>query len=145
AHLFQQGRICQTIPDEVETPMPRPQIIVEAGDGIANHLLPRWQKEGEVRKQLIQRPQRQICFVRRATPDVIASIVRLYFGQDRRAHGGANTVAPNKDCALFNPPTGEMNANTRTILLDALKVPTEMVMGWVDGIAQQPLQPIPRC
>src|SRR6516165_7199059 len=145
AHLLQQGRVRHAIPDEVEPPMPWPQVIVETGDRIANHLLLWWQVEGEIGKHLIQRTQRQIRFVRRTAPDVIASIDRPHSREDRSAYTGTDTIAANEDSAVFHSPAREMNANARTILLDALKVPTEVVMRWIYGIAQQPLKPIPGC
>src|SRR5262245_11767253 len=123
--------------------MTRPQVIVETRDWIAKHLLLRWQKEGEIRKHLVQRTARQICFVGRTAPDVIARIDWLHVGQDRSPYTGADTIAANEDGALLNPPAREMNANAGAILLEALKVPAEVVMGWINGVAQHPLQPIP--
>ena len=98
-----------------------------------------------MRKHFIQRTPRQVRFVRRTAPNVITSVDWLHFGQDRGAHTGANAIATDEDIAVLNPPAGEMHPNAGSILLEALKVPTKVVMGWIDGIAQQPLQPIPGC
>jgi type II secretory pathway predicted ATPase ExeA len=38
-HLLQQAGISQAIPDEVETPMSRSQVVVQAGDRITDDLL----------------------------------------------------------------------------------------------------------
>src|SRR5262249_45475881 len=41
-------------------------------------------------------------------------------------------------------PAGETRHHARTVLVDALEAVAEVVASLVDGLAQQPLQPIPR-
>src|SRR4029077_20051384 len=96
--------------------MPRPQVIVEARDWIANHLLLRRQEEGEVRKDLIQYAPLKISFARRPAPDVIAGIYRLHLGHDRGAHAGTDAVAANHDLAGRGTPARAKNAIVRALL-----------------------------
>ena len=104
AHLLQQGRVRHAIPDEVEAPMPRPQVIVEACDRIAKYFLLRWQEEGEIRKDLVKRALRETRFIRRTAPDVIAGIDRLHLGHYRSTDTGADTVAAYENITVLDAP-----------------------------------------
>src|SRR5438094_393938 len=74
-----------------------PQVVVEAGDGIADDLLPLRQEEGEVRKNARARRLREIGFLRRAAPDVITGIDRLHRGSDLLAYARTDAIAADEE------------------------------------------------
>ena len=46
--------------------------------------------------------------------------------------------------AFFDAAAVEVHAHAAAVLLDALERPAEMIVRRIDGLAQQPLQPVPR-
>src|SRR5262245_30189878 len=123
--------------------MAEPQVIVQSGDGIADDLLPLRQKEREVRENAFARLPLEIGFVGRAAPDVVAGIDRLDRGCDLRAHAGTDAVAADEDIGALVAPASEMHDDAGAVLLHALEGMAEVVMGRVDGLAQEPLQAVP--
>src|SRR5262249_44319864 len=83
-------------------------------------------------------------FVRRAAPDVIAGIDRLDRGRDLGAHARADAVTADEDIGALAMPAGEMHDDAGAVLLHALEGMAEMVTRRIDGLAQEPLQPVPR-
>ena len=144
AHLLQRPRVADAIPDEIVAAVARPQVVVEARDRIADHLLPLGQEEARnTGKMLAQRLRREVGLVRRAAPDVVAGIDRLHLRRDLRAHAGADAVAADQEVGALDAAVGEMHAHAALVLLDALEAAAEMVVRGIDGLAQQPLQPVP--
>ena len=95
-------------------------------------------------KDLAQRLRREVGFVRRAAPDVIAGVDRLQFGRDLRAHAGADAVAADQDVGVLDAAAGELHAHAALVLVDALEIPAEMIVRRIDRRAQQALQLVPR-
>jgi hypothetical protein len=100
-------------------------------------------KNVEVRENAFARLRPEIGFVRRAAPDVIAGIDRLDRGRDLGAHARADTVAADEDIGAFAAAAGKMHDDAGAVLLHALEGVAEMVTRRIDGLAQEPLQPIP--
>ena len=143
-HLAELCRVGHAIPDEVVAAVAGAQVVVEARDRVGDDLLARRQVEAEIRKNLFQRLRRQIGLVRRAAPDVVAGIGRLQLRRDLAAHRRADAVAADQDVGILDPAAVEVHPHAAAVLLDALERPAEMVVRRIDGLAQQPLQPVPR-
>ena len=143
-HVAQGGGVGDAVPDEVEAPLARREVVVKACDRIGDHFLPRRQKEGEVRIDLAPRPLRQIGLVGSAAPNVVAGVDRLHLRGHLAAHARTNAVAANQDVGVFDAAVGERHAHAALVLVDTLEIPAEMVVRGIDGGAQQALQPVPR-
>ena len=102
------------------------------------------QIEDEVGEDFLQRLRRQIGFVRRAAPDVVAGIDRLQFRGDLGADGRPYAVAADHDIGVLDAAATEVNANAAAVLPHSLERSAEMIMRGIDGRTQQPLQTIPR-
>ena len=50
---------------------------------------------------------------------------------------------PTKQIGALDPAFGKLDADALPVLLDALERVAEVVMRGIDGLAQQPLQPVP--
>ena len=144
-HRAQLVGVGRAIPDEIVAAVTGPQVVVEASDRVGDDLLARRQIEHEVREDLLERLRREVGFIRRSAPDVVAGIDRLQLRRDLSAHGRADAVAADQDVGVFDTAAIEMHAHAAAVLFDALERPAEMVVRRVDGLAQQPLQPIPGC
>ena len=143
AHLPQRLRVADPVPDEIVAPAAGPQVVVESRDRIADDLLALRQEEDEIGKDALQRLGGEIGLVGRSTPDVIAGIDRLHLRRDLRAHAGADAVAAHQQIGALDAALGEVDADPVPVLLDALEGVAEMVVRGIDGLAQQPLQPVP--
>ena len=51
---------------------------------------------------------------------------------------------PTRMSACSTRPPEKLHAHAALVLLDALEIPAEVIMRRIDGVAQQPLQPVPR-
>src|SRR5262249_29201555 len=143
AHAPQLLRITDAVPDEIVATVSCPQVVVEAGDRIADDLLPLGEEESEVRKNARARCRREIGFSRRPAPDVIAGIDRLPRGRDLLTHARADAVAADEEIGVLALAAGEVHEHARAVLLDALKGVAEAIMRLLDGRAHEPLQPVP--
>src|SRR5262249_47275156 len=68
---------------------------------------------------------------------------RLDRGRDLRAHAGTDAVAADEDIGTLATPAGEMHDDAGAVLLHALEGMVEVVTRRIDGLAQEPLQPVP--
>src|SRR5262249_30589748 len=144
AHLAQLLRVADPIPYEVVAAMAEAQVVVQSGDGIADDLLPLGQEEREVREDTFARLRLEISLVRRATPNVIAGIDWLDRRRELGAHARADAVAADEDIGAFAAAASKMHGDAGAVLLHALEGVAEMVTRRIDGLAQEPLQPVPR-
>src|SRR5262249_12953245 len=119
------------------------QVVVEARNRIADDLLALGQEEHEVGKNAGERVWREIGLGRRPAPDVIAGIDRLYVRGDLRAHAGADAVGAEEQVGALHEALGKMHANLVAVLLDMRESVAEVVVRRIDGLAQEPLQPVP--
>ena len=148
AHIAKLAGIGDAIPDDVVTPLAGREIVIEAGDRIAEHLLALGQIERVERVDGAPGLGREISLVRRAAPDVIAGIDRADLGRQLRAHARAHAVAADQNVAMLDLAAGKICAgkfdpHAALVLIDPLEIMAEMIMRIVDGGAQQPLHPVP--
>ena len=144
AHVLHLRGVGDTIPDEVVAALARAQVIAETGNRIGDDLLPLRPIQNEIREYLAQRLRREVGFVRRSAPDVVAGVDRLQFWGDLRAHAGADAVATHQDVGVFHAAAGELHAHAAFVLVDALEIPAEVIVRGIDGRPQQALQLVPR-
>jgi hypothetical protein len=48
-------------------------------------------------------------------------------------------MATRQNVCIFDAVTGKLHPHASLVLIDALEVPAKVVMGFIDGRAQQPL------
>src|SRR5260370_40272551 len=92
AHLFQLGGVCGAIPAEIVASVAGTQFVVRARNWVAESLKLIAQEEGVIRKHGPAGVRREIGFVRRTAPDVIAGIDRLHLRREVSADAGPKPV-----------------------------------------------------
>src|SRR5262249_52166852 len=85
----------------------------------------------------------EVGLVGRAAQNVVAGIDRLDRRRDLRAHAGTDAVTADEDIGTLATPAGEMHDDAGAVLLHALEGMAEVVTRRIDGLAQEPLQPVP--
>src|SRR5262249_45821604 len=144
AHFAQRLRVADPIPADVVPAPADAQVVVQSGDRVAEDVLTGSGEEDVVRENACSRLRAEVGFVRDGAPDVVPRVDRLYARRDLRAHGGADSVRTDQDVGALATAAGEMRNHARAVLVDALETVAEVIASLVDGLAQQPLQPIPR-
>src|SRR5215813_10261048 len=85
-HLAQFYGIGNAVPDKIETAFPGPQIVIESGYWVGDHLLALWQVK---RKEWIDAAECFGCkvgFVGRPPPDIVAGVDGLDIRRHLRPH-----------------------------------------------------------
>src|SRR5262249_40601101 len=102
--------------------------------GVAKRLKLITQEERIVGEHCSAGFRREIRFIRRAPPNVIAGINRLHVRNEVGADARAKPVASNKEIGALTAPVGKMNVNAATVLLNALEDMSEMIALPVDRL-----------
>ena len=144
AHLLERLRVADAIPDEIVAPVAGPQVVVEARDRIADHLLALGQEEHEIGKDARERLRA------RGRP---RSARRARCNSRNRSAAPRGATWARTPERMPSPPTSRSARSTRPsakctrtplpVLLDALEGVAEVVVRGIDGRAQQALQPVP--
>jgi hypothetical protein len=120
AHLLEFLCVCHPIPREVVATMARLQLVVRSGDRVAQNLQLLSEEEAEVGKDGSSSVWREVGFIGRASPEVIAGIDWLDLRGKLRTHAGANAVASNQQIGTLGVAVRKTNMNTAAVLLDVL-------------------------
>ena len=124
----QLGRfVGRAIPDEIAAPVAGPQIVVAAGDRIADELLVRRQAEHHGVEDVGMHRCRHRALVDQPAPGDVAGIDRLHLGQHLGAHIGAEAVGADHEVALGGRAVGEMRDDAIAALLDALQLLADVI------------------
>src|SRR5215467_16290041 len=102
-YVAKLARVGNSVPDDIVAAFAWGEIVVEARDWIAKHLLAFRKIEREVRVNGAQRFRGEIGLVGRASPDVIAGIDWSYLGRELRPHARANAVAADQNVSMLDP------------------------------------------
>src|SRR5215470_11549993 len=139
AHVAKLAGVRNSVPDDIVAAFTRGEIVVEARDWIAKHLLAFWKIEREVRVNGAQRFRGEIGLVGCSSPNVIAGIDWSYLGRQLRPYARANAVGADQNVGVFDPIPGKLNPHAALILIDPLEITAEMVMRVIDFRAKQTL------
>ena len=78
--------------------------------------------------------RREIGFIRRTAPDVIAGIDRLHLRCEAGSDIGPKSITSDKQICSFVTAVGEINVNAVAVLLYALEHVSVMIMLSVDRL-----------
>src|SRR5215470_20016501 len=131
---FEFGSVCYAIPTEIVPAIADTQFVVGSRYGVAKRLKLITQEERIVGEHCSAGFRREIRFIRRAPPNVIAGINRLHVRNEVGADARAKPIASNKKIGALTAPVGKMNVNAATVLLNALEDMSEMIALPVDRL-----------
>ena len=139
------GRLVgRTIPDEIAAAVSGPQIVVAAGDRIADELLVRRQAEDHGVEDVGMHLGRQRALVDEPAPGDVAGIERLHLGQHLGAHIGAEAVGADQEIARGGAAVGEMRDHAVAGLLDALQLLADVIVRVGKFLPQHAEHAVPR-
>ena len=135
--------IGRSVPDEIVAAMSDAQIVVVAGDRVADDFVTRREKEAEAFEQHVARRGIDPCLVDDASPDHIARVDRLHVRRQDAAHGGAEAVGRDEHIAALIVPVREMRGDAVRILAEADEGLAKMVAIGRLQRAAEPLKTVP--
>ncbi len=133
----------RTVPDEVKPAAAAFHRLVQAGHGVAQHLLAVGQRKGEMVAKRVLRVRRQLGLVHQTAPRDIADIGWLNVGSEPGADGREDAVGADQQIALFGCSVAEMGCDRGVGFLDAVEVPALMVAGVGQSCAEQAVEVTP--
>ena len=132
------------VPDDVVAAVAGAQIVVGAGDRIAQALLSRREAERHVVEQLAMNRRWKRRLRNQRAPGHIAGIKRDKVGQTLLANGGAKAVRADQQFALGGAAVGEVGGYRPLGLRETPDAAATVIALRRKRIPQRPIDPLPR-
>ena len=135
--------IRRPVPHHIVAALTDPQIVVRAGDRIAETLLARRQTERHRFEQFAMDRRRDRAFGKQRAPGHIAGIKRRDIGRALLAHCRAQSVGADQNIGLHVPPSLKWATTCALLCSNAFRPTAAVIKLWRKRIAQDAIDTLP--